>query len=107
MVFEDSDAPLAPLIASSDEALLYYRPNVLCRTFPIHGLTDRTLIYGILWIGECLLRLKEGMTETEANETLAMFASKGLYVPGEPRFSLNSLFPPVRSSQEAGSLIIN
>jgi len=42
-----------------DEALLYFKPNVLFRQFEIKGAADRTLIYLMLYIIECLKRLQK------------------------------------------------
>lgn len=37
-----------------DEALAYYRANVLFRTFEVKGPSDKLLVYLTLYIGYCL-----------------------------------------------------
>lgn len=41
-----------------DEALKYFKPNVFFREFEIKGAADRTLMYLLLYITECLKRLQ-------------------------------------------------
>ena len=41
-----------------DEALAYFKPNVFFRQYEIKGPADRTLIYLILYITECLKKLQ-------------------------------------------------
>lgn len=45
-----------------DEVLSLYRANVLFRNFEIQGPPDRLLVYGILWCGEVLSKVKPGMS---------------------------------------------
>lgn len=42
-----------------DEALKYFKPNVFFREFEIKGAADRTLMYLLLYITECLKRLQK------------------------------------------------
>lgn len=39
-----------------DEALAYYRANVLFRNFKVKGPSDKLLVYLTLYIGSCLKR---------------------------------------------------
>ena len=41
-----------------DEVLALYRANTFFRNFEIQGPPDRLLIYGILWVGEILGKIK-------------------------------------------------
>lgn len=53
-----------------DEILSLFRANVLFRNFEINGPADRMLIYGTLFISECLGKVKPGMTSREAEKVL-------------------------------------
>ena len=44
-----------------DEVLSLFRANTFFRNFEIQGPADRLLIYGILWISECLQKIKPAM----------------------------------------------
>ena len=47
---------------SLDEVLGLFRANTFFRNFEIRGPADRLLIYGILWLSECLGKIKPGMS---------------------------------------------
>lgn len=100
-----STATLPPPIDIVDECIRLYRPNVFFRTFTVNSNSDRTLIYGILFVGDCLNRLSAGMLEAEAQKALAANANEKFAIPGEPGFPLNSIFPSASSSREAGSYV--
>lgn len=51
-----------------DEILSLFRANVLFRNFEINGPADRMLIYGILFISECLGKIKPGVPSREAEK---------------------------------------
>jgi hypothetical protein len=51
-----------------DETLTLFRANTLFRNFEIKGPADRVLIYGILWISECLGKVKPGMGQRDAEK---------------------------------------
>ncbi|KMU73092.1 ARP2/3 complex subunit [Coccidioides immitis RMSCC 3703] len=66
-----SDADIDPDSESYDcidEILSLYRANTFFRNFEIKGPADRMLIYGILFISECLGRVKPGMPAREAEK---------------------------------------
>lgn len=42
-----------------EEALIYFKPNIFFRQFEIKGPADRTLIYLMLYITECLKKLQK------------------------------------------------
>jgi len=54
-----------------DETLLLFRANTLFRNFEIKGPADRVLIYGILWVSECLGKIKSNMSGREAEKVVA------------------------------------
>jgi actin related protein 2/3 complex subunit 3 len=41
-----------------DEVLSLFRANTFFRNFEIQGPADRLLIYGILWVSECLTKVR-------------------------------------------------
>jgi actin related protein 2/3 complex subunit 3 len=45
-----------------DEVLSLFRANTFFRNFEIQGPADRLLIYGILWVGECLGKVRPSMS---------------------------------------------
>lgn len=45
-----------------DEVLGLFRANTFFRNFEIRGPADRLLVYGILWVSECLGKIKPGMS---------------------------------------------
>jgi hypothetical protein len=45
-----------------DEILSLFRANTFFRNFEIQGPADRLLIYGILWVSECLVKIKPHMS---------------------------------------------
>lgn len=51
-----------------DETLTLFRPNTLFRNFEIKGPADRVLIYGILWVSECLGKVKPTMSQRDAEK---------------------------------------
>jgi actin related protein 2/3 complex subunit 3 len=51
-----------------DEILSLFRANVLFRNFEINGPADRMLIYGTLFISECLGKVKPTMNAREAEK---------------------------------------
>jgi len=45
-----------------DEVLSLFRANTFFRNFEIQGPADRLLIYGILWVSECLGKVRPNMS---------------------------------------------
>jgi actin related protein 2/3 complex subunit 3 len=45
-----------------DEILALFRANTFFRNFEIKGPPDRLLIYGILFVSECLGKIRPGMS---------------------------------------------
>ena len=55
-----------------DEILSLFRANVLFRNFEVNGPADRMLIYGTLFISECLGKVKPNMNAREAEKVGVM-----------------------------------
>lgn len=51
-----------------DEVLSLFRANTFFRNFEIKGPADRLLIYGILFLSECLGKIKPSMGKKEAEK---------------------------------------
>lgn len=53
-----------------DETITLFRANTLFRNFEIKGPADRALIYGILWISDCLGKIKPNMSLRDSEKVL-------------------------------------
>lgn len=51
-----------------DEVLSLFRANTFFRNFEIKGPADRLLIYGILFVSECLGKIRGNMSAKEAEK---------------------------------------
>ena len=51
-----------------DEILSLFRANTFFRNFEIQGPADRLLIYGILFVSECLQKIKPNMGSRDAEK---------------------------------------
>ncbi|ODQ81704.1 hypothetical protein BABINDRAFT_110404 [Babjeviella inositovora NRRL Y-12698] len=87
-----------------DETLDLFRANSFFRNFEIKGPADRTLIYGILFVSECLNKLAAQTPETEARRILSNLALDSFSIPGDAGFPLNALYQPARDRLEADLL---
>lgn len=87
-----------------DETLTLFRANCFFRNFEIKSPSDRTLIYGILFISEALNRLSHTMDEKEAGKVLNTLALEHFAIPGDPGFPLNSLYARPRDRTEVEAL---
>ncbi|CAN6636487.1 actin-related protein 2/3 complex subunit 3 [Trichomonascus vanleenenianus] len=83
-----------------DEILDLYRANSFFRNFEIKGPADRTLIYGILFVSQCLTQLKSTTNADEAMRILNTLAVSPFSVPGDPMFPMNSLYMPPKDRNE-------
>ncbi|AOW01969.1 actin-related protein 2/3 complex subunit 3 [Yarrowia lipolytica] len=83
-----------------DEVLDLFRANSFFKNFEIKGPADRALIYGILFVSECLGKLKPTTSANEANKLLNTAAVEHFSIPGDAGFPLNSLYAPPRDRNE-------
>ena len=83
-----------------DEALGFFKANVLFKHFEVKGPGDRVLIYLTLYITQCLQKLEKCPTALEGLKSLTGMAHETFRIPGEPGFALGSFFPAPTSSQE-------
>ncbi|KAH8820673.1 actin-related protein 2/3 complex subunit 3 [Xylogone sp. PMI_703] len=88
-----------------DEILSLFRANTFFRNFEIQGPADRLLIYGILFVSECLGKIRPNMGAREAQKEVQTIAlDNNFAIPGDPGFPLNQMFEPPRDRQEAETL---
>ncbi|KAJ5737825.1 Actin-related protein [Penicillium malachiteum] len=87
-----------------DEILSLFRANVLFRNFEINGPADRMLIYGTLFVSDCLGKVKPTMSARDAEKALINAALESFAIPGDVSFPLNQAFEPPRDRQDAESL---
>lgn len=84
-----------------DEILDLFRANTFFKNFEIKGASDRTLIYGILFISQCLNRLSPNSTQNEAVKALTNLSLEDFDIPGDVNFPLNALYLPPRDKNES------
>jgi len=85
-----------------DEVLSLFRANTFFRNFEIRGPADRLLIYGILFVSECLGKVRPTMSVREAQKELQNIAlDNNFAIPGDPGFPLNQMFEAPRDRQDA------
>jgi len=88
-----------------DEVLSLFRANTFFRNFEIKGPADRLLIYGILFVSECLTKVKSNMSLKEAEKALLNAALDNQFaIPGDASFPLNQAFGAPRDRQDAETL---
>lgn len=83
-----------------DEVLDLFRANSFFRNFEIKGPADRVLIYGILFVSDCLSKLSLTTSSTEATKILTNLSLDHFAIPGDADFQLNSLYQPPRDRNE-------
>lgn len=87
-----------------DEILSLFRANVLFRNFEINGPADRMLIYGTLFVSECLGKIKPNTGARDAEKALINVAFDHFAIPGDVSFPFNQAFEPPRDRQDAETL---
>ncbi|KAI9734908.1 MAG: tRNA (adenine(58)-N(1))-methyltransferase non-catalytic subunit trm6 [Cirrosporium novae-zelandiae] len=87
-----------------DEVISLFRANTFFRNFEIKGPADRLLIYGILFVSECLGKLNKGMGTREAEKVLTNTALDQFAIPGDASFPLNQAFETPSNRQDAETL---
>eukprot|EP00903_Cladosiphon_okamuranus_P010582 g10006.t1 len=83
-----------------EEALYYFRANVLYRNYQIEGAADRTLIYLTFFAQQCLKELEKHPGKKEASRALTNLAMQSFAAPGQGGWHLGTLFPGGASAQE-------
>lgn len=89
-----------------DEALYLFRANIFFKNFEIKGPADRTLLYALLYLQECLAQVaaasSAGKSRKELEKNLLIGASGSNFpVPGDSGFNLSAIFPNPKDRNEA------
>jgi actin related protein 2/3 complex, subunit 3 len=87
-----------------DETLSLFRANTFFRNFEIKGPADRLLIYGILFVSECLNKVKPNMDSRAAEKALINSALEQFAIPGDANFPLNQAFEAPNDRMQAEQL---
>lgn len=75
-----------------DEVLSLFRANTFFRNFEIQGPADRLLVYGILFVSECLAKIRPHHSLRDATkEVLNTALDLNFAIPGDPAFPLNQV----------------
>ncbi|CAH02271.1 Arc18p [Kluyveromyces lactis] len=75
-----------------DECLDLFRANSFFKNFEIKSPADRILIYGILFINDCLANLNLSTSYNEAVKKLMNLGLDSFAIPGTPGFPLNTVY---------------
>lgn len=87
-----------------DETLDLFRANSFFKNFEIKGPSDRLLIYGILFVSDCISKLNKTINLKEAVRILNNLALDTFSLPGEIGFPLNSLYQAPANKNESDLL---
>lgn len=82
-----------------------FRANIFFKNFEIKGPADRTLLYALLFLQECLAQISIGKSRKELEKLLMISASGSNFpIPGDSKFNLSAIFPNPKSNSEAEEL---
>ncbi|CAM6105373.1 unnamed protein product [Calypogeia fissa] len=84
-----------------DEAINYFRANVLFRKFEVTSAADKLLIYLTLYINMALKRMEGCKTEADGIKAIISLGLEKFSIPGEAGFPLGGLLTPPKSRVEA------
>ncbi|EGV62995.1 subunit of the Arp2/3 complex [Yamadazyma tenuis] len=84
-----------------EEVLDLFRANSFFKNFEIKGPADRVLIYGILFVSECLSKLNKTVGLKEATRILNNISLESFALPGDIGFPLSSMYLPPANKNEA------
>ena len=80
-----------------DEVLSLFRANTFFRNFEIRGPADRLLIYGILFVSECLVKVRSNMGSRDA-EKVSRRRRRPCIVVGRADEDCRLSWPPLSTS---------
>lgn len=84
-----------------EETLDLFRANSFFKNFEIKGAADRLLIYGILFVSDCLSKLNKLVNFREATRILSNLALDNFALPGDIGFPLNSMYQAPANKNDA------
>ncbi len=76
-----------------DEALYYFRANVLYKSITLSGPADRVLLYLTDYISQCIKKVAGSPDAKSAKKTLHALAMDSFSAPGEGGFSYSAFYP--------------
>ena len=86
-----------------DEALDFFRANVLFRNFKSEGPADLTLCYLTVYIGECLRVYAKYKKKSEGYKNITALSMSGNFpIPGEAGFPLPGFFTAPAGRSDSG-----
>jgi actin related protein 2/3 complex subunit 3 len=89
-----------------DEAIDFYRANVLFRNFEVKTGADRVIIYLTLYISQCLTKL--GNYDMDgATKALQGVAIENFVIPGDEKWPLNGVTTNPASRADSGTMRID
>jgi len=84
-----------------DEAIMYFRANILFNQFEVEGGADLTLIYLTAWIADCLRALANCKTKADAKKASNTIGiNKKFQVPGDAKFPFGAFFDKPKNNTE-------
>jgi len=89
-----------------DEAINFFRANVLFRKFEVKGHADKLLVYLTLYINMVLKRLESCKTEADGVKAIISLGLEKFPIPGESGFPLGGLFTAPKTKDEGGSYFL-
>nr|ANM86090.1 actin-related protein 2/3 complex subunit 3 [Stygiella incarcerata] len=87
-----------------DEAIYYFKANVLFKSFEVKSPADRLLVYLTLHISKCLVSLKGEKTLEGGIRNLQSLARGEVPLPGDAGFHLGGFFQAPRSGSERDTM---
>lgn len=87
-----------------EETLDLFRANSFFKNFDIKGPADRLLIYGILFVSDCLSKLNSRVTYKEAVRVLNNLALDSFALPGDVGFPMNAMYQAPATKNDADVL---
>ena len=87
-----------------DEALDFFRANVLFSSFEVKGGADRCLIYLTLYISQCLKRLEKAKNKDDGGKILFALSNESFPMPGGAGWQLGGHIPAAESRSDSDTL---
>ncbi len=83
-----------------DEAIKYYRANVLFASFEIKGTADRVLVYLTLFISQCLKRFEKATSKSSGEKIMFDLSKEKFPVPGDRDWPFGGHIPKPKGRSE-------
>eukprot|EP01092_Planopodium_desertum_P003193 TRINITY_DN1553_c0_g1_i2.p1 TRINITY_DN1553_c0_g1~~TRINITY_DN1553_c0_g1_i2.p1 ORF type:complete len:159 (-),score=33.21 TRINITY_DN1553_c0_g1_i2:521-997(-) len=87
-----------------DEAIGFFKANVLFRNFELKGPADRVLVYLTLYISNCLTRIAKEKTKDASAKGLYALAIESFSIPGDKAFVLGGFFEDPQNRGESDTV---